>query len=109
MCNIFSINTEQFDETINYEGSKESSFLAKLYLHIENFDFEGEVFYMVSNEEYKMILETFKEDLIEELKSFGYNIGYKNPIGVVDGILVRANGILEGGADKRGEDIAVGF
>ena len=47
--------------------------------------------------------------LIEELKSFGYNIGYKNPIGVVDGILVRANGILEGGADKRGEDIAVGF
>ena len=52
---------------------------------------------------------SFNSKLIEELKSFGYNIGYKNPIGVVDGILVRANGILEGGADKRGEDIAVGF
>ena len=52
---------------------------------------------------------SFNSKLIEELKSFGYNIGYKDPIGIVDGILVRANGILEGGADKRGEDIAVGF
>jgi len=52
---------------------------------------------------------SFDLKLIQELKSYGYNIGYKNPIGVVDGILVKPNGVLEGGADKRGDDVAVGF
>ena len=52
---------------------------------------------------------SFDSKLIKELSSYGYNIGYKNPIGIVDGILVRPNGILEAGADKRGDDTAVGF
>ena len=52
---------------------------------------------------------SFNSKLIEELRLFGYNIDYKNTIGIVDGILVNADGILEGGADKRGDDIAVGF
>jgi len=52
---------------------------------------------------------SFSAKLIEELRLFGYEIDYKNPIGIVDGILVRSNGILEGGADKRGDDVAVGF
>ena len=52
---------------------------------------------------------SFNSKLIQELKLFGYNIDYKDPIGIVDGILVKPNGILEAGADKRGEDIAVGF
>ena len=52
---------------------------------------------------------SFSAKLIEELRLFGYKIDYKNPIGIVDGILVRSNGILEGGADKRGDDVAVGF
>mgnify|MGYP001311648877 FL=1 len=52
---------------------------------------------------------SFNSKLIEELRLFGYNIDYKDPIGIVDGILVSADGILEGGADKRGDDIAVGF
>jgi len=52
---------------------------------------------------------SFNPKLIEELKLFGYNIGYKDPIGVVDGILVLSSGSLEGGADKRGDDTAIGF
>ena len=52
---------------------------------------------------------SFNSKLIEELRLFGYNIDYKDPIGIVDGILVNSDGILEGGADKRGDDIAVGF
>ena len=52
---------------------------------------------------------SFNSKLIQELKLFGYNIGYKDPIGIVDGILVKPNGILEAGADKRGDDTAVGF
>ena len=47
--------------------------------------------------------------MIKELSSYGYNIGYKNPIGIVDGILIKPNGILEAGADNRGDDTAVGF
>ncbi len=52
---------------------------------------------------------SFNSKLIEELRLFGYNIDYKDPIGIVDGILVNSDGTLEGGADKRGDDIAVGF
>ena len=52
---------------------------------------------------------SFNSKLIEALRLFGYNIDYKDPIGIVDGILVNSDGTLEGGADKRGDDIAVGF
>ena len=60
-----SIDTEEFDETIKYEGSEESSFLAKLYLLEEENDFFGEVFYLSNLEEYKAILDTFKNDVFE--------------------------------------------
>ena len=52
---------------------------------------------------------SFNSKLIQELKLFGYNIDYKDPIGIVDGILVKPNGILEAGADKRGDDTAGGI
>lgn len=54
---------------------------------------------------------SFDSLLIAKLKSRGYLINESNSpiIGKVDAILVLPDGKLEGGADPRGDDIAVGY
>ncbi len=54
---------------------------------------------------------SFDKQVLDSLQNKGYHIDEKNApvIGKVDAILVLPDGRLEGGADKRGDDTAVGF
>lgn len=55
--------------------------------------------------------DSFPKQIINNLSKKGYNINEKTApvIGKVDAIMIMPDGKLEGGADKRGDDKAIGF
>ena len=79
-----TIDTELFDETIKYEGSIKSSFLAKKYLITEGNDFFGEVFYLSTAEEYGKVLGDFKTTVITKFGDISDSLFIKNEIVEID-------------------------
>ena len=53
--------------------------------------------------------ELFNNKVKNNLIKSGYRLNDKGSIGRVDGILIKKGRILEGGADRRGDDTAIGF
>ena len=62
-----TIDTKQFDETIQYKNSPESSFLANKFLNNEGMNFYGEPLYLKGKDDYLTYLENFKTELLEKL------------------------------------------
>ena len=79
-----TIDTKQFDESIMYEGSAASSFLAKKYLLEEESNFYGKVFYLSSSEEYKTILDEYKTSLINGFGAIKDSFFIKSEISDID-------------------------
>jgi len=54
---------------------------------------------------------SFSKEILQTLEELGYTVNEKDSpiLGKVDAILKLPNGKLEGGADKRGDDTAIGF
>jgi len=64
---ILTLDTREFDETIKYENSAESSFLSYKYITSESKDFYGEALYLKDESEYQVYLDDHKTVLLQEL------------------------------------------
>lgn len=53
--------------------------------------------------------EGFDKNVIQELEKLGHKIAYRSGIGKVEAIVRKADGTLEGAADIRGDDTALGY
>ncbi|SVA58971.1 uncharacterized protein METZ01_LOCUS111825 [marine metagenome] len=67
---ILTVDTREFDETIKYENSLESSFLAEKYITTEKKDFYGESLYLKDEDQYQSYLNEYKDALLKELGNF---------------------------------------
>ena len=65
-----SFNTEEFDETMNFQNSPESSFLAYKLISTEQRDFYGEALYLSDEGDYKDDLVEYENTILERLNTF---------------------------------------
>ena len=63
-------DTKEFDETMTYKGSPESSFLAYKLISAEERDFHGKSLYLADKVSYEAELENFKSNLMQRLDRF---------------------------------------
>jgi len=84
-----TIEPKQFDETIKYEGSPASSFLAKKFLWREKTDFYGKVYYLGSSQEYKTLLDEYKTSLFNECGEIKDSIFINREMAYIDKSLAR--------------------
>ena len=64
-----SLNTDEFDESVNYKGSEASNFLAKKYLIREQFNFYSKDFYLGTTEDYNLALKDYKSSILQASNS----------------------------------------
>lgn len=65
-----SFNTEEFDETMNFQNSPESSFLAYKLISTEQRDFYGEPLYLSDEGDYKDDLVEYENTMLKRLNTF---------------------------------------
>ena len=75
-----SINTEEFDETVNYKGSEASNFLAKKYIIQKNLTFTQKDFYIGSTEEYDLSLSEYKSSIFHNVNSISDSVLLNNSL-----------------------------
>ena len=63
-------DTKEFDETMTYKNSPESSYLAYKLISAEEKDFYGESLYIAELASYKLDLENYKTNLMQKLDRF---------------------------------------
>ena len=63
-------DTKEFDETMTYKNSPESSFLAYKLISAEERDFYGKSLYLADKVSYEVELENFKSNLMQRLDRF---------------------------------------
>ena len=65
-----SFNTQEFDETMNFQNSPESSFLAYKLISTEQRDFYGEPLYLSDEGDYKDDLVEYENTMLKRLNTF---------------------------------------
>lgn len=82
-----SINTDEFDESVNYKGSEASNFLAKKYLIQEQFNFYSKDYYIGSTEEYDLSLSEYKSSIFNNINSISNSVFIKQQSNEIDNII----------------------
>ena len=67
---VVYFDTKEFDETMTYKNSPESSYLAYKLISAEEKDFYGESLYIAELASYKLELENYKTNLMHRLDRF---------------------------------------